>query len=186
MATFESVFPRSDWEAQRLAEANTLFAKPPSATVWKDFAVQLTEHVLADYRAGELEFNDMMQVMLDVTVGCVAQDRVSLLGMTAFWALRSDRPPPRQPGQRARQYPEALRLSAVNLVKMIEEDQEAANAPKLPRRPKAKKQQTVHGRALKILTALRFFGNTPVPAQSTLYKWCLEAEKNPTAVSSSS
>src|SRR5262245_13400532 len=105
----EPAFPLSDHERALIDTAP--FRPTPEGR--KHFALRIHDCVIDGYRRGEMSFHRMMEMMRTCSLGCLEDDRIELLALTADRALRikprflNSSPPP---------YPAWHRQAAVDLV----------------------------------------------------------------------
>lgn len=132
---------------------------------WKSFASQVHLQVVAAYSDGAITLEAALRAVTMCSLGCSANNRATLLLLTARRALQN--PPLKR--RKQVQNPEWVRRSAATLVEMLHEDM-----PGVPWTPNDLNDWTtpVLERAIEWLVAL---GLTKSIKPRTLYDWCLEA-----------
>ena len=134
-------------EQERREAARTL----RDAATWQRIASSCVEPILRSYELGELTFEEALDIVGRIAIGCWPQARVELLGTAAALALRIPNHQKRKPGVTKPLYPACIKSGAADLILSFKESQ-----PEKRRTPTAYDPNSpLIQEALQILTIMR-------------------------------
>lgn len=151
------------------------------AGMWQQVASSNVIHVVESYRLGHVTFTEAMEGIHRVSVGCWAQVRVRILGLTAVRLLRTV-PAKRRPGQRSPAWPLWIQNATADLI-LTRQDQ----APGVRRSPRhsdvatrpADRTSPIIQWAMEILTSIGWFGDAGIPTSGTVDDWVRKRQRSP-------
>lgn len=159
------VLSREDEERRRIALSLA------DGDTWRKTAASCVVHIVESYRLGEIDMQGAMAGMRRVAVGCLPQERVWNLGLTALLALQ-ETPLKKTVGRHGPKWPLWLRNATADLVLHEQE-----NNPGLRRAAyHYSRDEYTHGDsateiALDKLTSIGWFGERGAPTVGTVDDW---------------
>ena len=151
------------------------------ADLWQQMASSNVIHVVESYRLGHVTFTEAMEGIHRASVGCWAQIRVRILGLTAVRLLRTV-PSKRRPGQRSPAWPLWIQNATADLI--LTRHDHVPGARRSPRHPDvaatpADRTSPIIEWAMEILTSIGWFGSSGIPTAGTVDDWVRNRRRNP-------
>jgi len=170
-AVMETVDPR--WrltpEERRRRDAARALADPDT---WRKIGSSCVEPILGSYQKGHITIAEATDIIDRISIGCWPQARVELIGETAALALRVPSHQDRKPGETKPVYPECIKSGTADLIICLKEKKPKKRVtPGISNRSTFDPSSPLIEETLQILTTLRWFGDVPTPAPSTIADW---------------
>ena len=164
-------------DEQRCREAAWALA---DADLWQKMASSNVIHVVESYRLGHVTFTQAIAGIHRASVGCWAQARVHIVGVTALKLLRTV-PSPKTRGQRSPTWPLWIQNATADLI-LVRQD----HVPGVRRSPihadvaenPADRTSPIIEWALEILTSIGWFGDAGTPTARTIDEWVRRRERS--------
>lgn len=138
--------------------------------VWSMAASSTIESILRSYELGEVTFQQALEIVGRISIGCWPQGRIQILGMAATLALRIRRQPAKKRGQHKPRYPSCIKIGTAEVILSLKKRQPATR-----RVPTAYDSTSpIILQAIDVLTTMRWFGDAPTPAPRTIDDWVRE------------
>jgi hypothetical protein len=153
------------------------------ADTWHMMASSNVVHVVESYRLGHVTIAGALEGIQRASVGCWAQTRVRIVGLTAVRLLRTV-PAKRKPGQRSPAWPLWIQNATADLI--LTRQDEAPGVRRSPKHPDvatspADRSSPIIEWAMEILTSIGWFGNAGIPTAGTVDDWVRRRQRSPGA-----
>ena len=134
---------------------------------WREFAFHHIPHIIQAYRDGEISLEQALRLARSLSIGCLATDRLSYMGMVATGALCVK---PKVLNAKPPRYPESLKEVALLILATL-----GLKHPELPLAPQ--RGTNLCRMACDWIEVVQLFPNGNVPEPTTLMGWLRENEK---------